>query len=253
MSSFAISASDEAQALTGPQGSFELDGLRVDVPHIVVCEDDRGGLALRYAPAGDAVQDLGVVSLLERGQAEGLLQARQSVPLAGATVRLTATDASSILPEDCVLPFGTLSALTATATVGPSGRFVVAGVPGVDSELVVEFGGHRVLERVIRLESGAVTDLGRIEVDVVAELVAGVLLDLDHRPAMGRRLLVVRAGRPPWAVIDTSGQGRFTVAVTPERSQELFLTLIDELGRPVARWAESLRELPALLRVPGGG
>jgi Carboxypeptidase regulatory-like domain len=247
-----IGVPDEGTTHSGRDGSFSLCGLRMDVPHVVVCEHPTEGRALRLAPEGETVKDVGAIALAPSAGVGGVVLNQRGLPLAGATIELRievppltwANDASSF-------PRKLLSSLCASSTVDPQGCFHVEAMPAEEALLQIKLGGYEVARRSLHLLPGSVIDLGLMEVDSDIELLEGVLQDSRGRPVSRHELVVCRTGSRPWARIKTEEDGHFAVAVRPALVSEVTIVMTDDDGSQSARWARSVDSFPVCLRVPG--
>lgn len=237
---------DAAETLTGPEGHFELKGLRSDVGHLVVCEGSGVGAGLRWAPAGPRAQDLGTIRLAPYAGVEGLARDPAGRALAGAEVALAIVPGGEVAGQ---LPADALPALRAESRVAPDGSFAIGGLVPGRGVISIRLGGDEVARAEVALAEGEVCRVPAIESRAEVVVLEATLLAGDDEPLREAAVSVLSHGSP-FALVSTDEEGRLRVALPREELEaELGLRVLDDRGAVVAALEGTLSSLTGRLRL----
>lgn len=247
--SFFLLVEDGAETVTEPDGSFELGGLRMDVPHLLLCDAPPEGIALRWVEPHVPTQDLGTIVLSPAAAVEGLAQDARGFPLAGADVRVE-IEAPAVIPpaELASLSPGSLSRLVGTGQVDRQGRFLVGGLVPGRATLVLRLGDDEVARRTLDLVEGQRIRVPQIATEEEVVLVESVLVDGGGAP-LADRTVVLLEDDSVWGRARTDSYGTFALSLPREWADtELTLALLGLDGEVASRWTSYAGGFPRVLR-----
>ena len=249
-SSFFILVDDVVETLTGEDGAFLLKGLRLDVPHLVVCESSDEYLALRWASTGDISLGLGQIVLSPSAGIEGSIHDASGSPLAGSSIRIEII-APSPIPEHerSQLPPGAFAGFGANGQVASDGNFSMKGLVPGRAEIIFEAGGDELARRTVELVEGQRVRLDAIVIELESTLIEAVLTDRVGSRLANRTVALV-ADDAVLARTQSNSSGEFAMAVLREEQQSgLALVLLDASGGVESRWLSRSGRFPEVLRV----
>ncbi|GJM21331.1 MAG: hypothetical protein DHS20C15_12460 [Planctomycetota bacterium] len=238
---------DEARTRTHDDGSFVLEGTRVDVGYLVRADAPERGVAMQYAFAGEVEIDLGDLELVELVALSGRFVDRSGQPAGGASFELNVTDLTDF---DDDLARATLDhepgSRLARQSVDADGRFEVRAPPIAGLDLVVRVGSFIALRVAPDLSRGSL-DLGDLQIEQDAQRVHGVLLDAEGAPVAGAHLSVGRGPDQSLAVLQTATDGSFDGWIFAARAKRLVIEQLSAGAWVAQTWTLPVSEFPATL------
>lgn len=246
-SSSRILLGDEAEAVTDSDGMFELRGLRLDVPHLVLCDAPGEGIAVRAAASSTAGSiDLGMITLCGSGRVTGRFVDPWERPISGAPLELSLPAITSLVPGGVApsVMYGSPSRLVSSSQVSSDGHFAVSGPSVSGLQLTVRLGFRTLWEGHIDLSAGDV-DLGTVRIETEIQLVTGHLLTPDAEPA---RLDILSSHGSLWARVESASDGAFQFVTLDGAPESVTLVQRSEDSLPIHRWVRDTESFPLTLQ-----